>query len=364
MRVSHFMEAALGHPEFGYYTAREPFGRAGDFITAPEISQMFGELLGAWLAAHWRVINSPAPVHVAELGPGRGALMADALRAARAQPGFIDAASLHLIETSPRLRAQQAEAVAGALAGAPAGAGADKNRIHWARDVSQIPPGLLLLLANEFFDALPIRQFICENGAWRERRVCLNNAGELAFTWGPPSPAPPAALPPALRAAAMAQPGAIVEVSPAALRAVHTIAARLAVHGGAALIIDYGHARSGAGETLQAVRAHAFQHPLSRPGETDLTAHVDFQAMAETARGAGARVFGPVGQGAFLESLGISARAAALAENATPGQRAEIESAHARLTGAGAGQMGALFKVLCLTGPNDPPPPGFGGQRS
>ncbi|MHC8510221.1 MAG: class I SAM-dependent methyltransferase [Rhodospirillales bacterium] len=364
MRVSHFMEAALGHPDFGYYRAHEPFGRAGDFITAPEISQMFGELLGAWLAAHWRVMCSlspaSAPVRVCELGPGRGVLMADALRAARAQPGFIDAASLYLIETSPRLRAVQAEALAGA--------GADKNRIHWARDVSQVPPGPLLLLANEFFDALPIRQFMLSPQGWRERRVALggapknhvDNAGELAFMWGDAQPAPPAALPPALCAAAAARPGEMVEVSPAALRAVHTIAARLAVHGGAALIIDYGHARSGAGETLQAVRAHAFQHPLSRPGETDLTAHVDFQALAETATGAGARVYGPVGQGAFLESLGISARAAALAKGATPEQRAEIASAHARLTGAGEGQMGALFKVLCLTGPDDPPPPGFG----
>lgn len=361
MRVSDFMEAALSHPQFGYYVRRDAFGRAGDFTTAPEISQMFGELLGAFAAAHWRAMGSPAPVRVAEPGPGRGALMADALRAARAQPGFTAAIDLHLIETSPRLRAAQAEALARS--------GLDKNRIHWARDVSQIPPGPLLLIANEFFDALPVRQFSFSPEGWRERRVALDGAGGLRFIWGAPSPAPPAALPPALRRAAESAPGEIVEVAPAALRAVHTIAARLSAHGGAAvspgtgaaLIIDYGHARSGAGETLQAVRAHAFAHPLIRPGETDLSAHVDFQALAETASAAGARAYGPIGQGEFLENLGISARAAVLAQGADARRRADIASAHARLTGAGEGQMGALFKVLCLTGPDDLPPPGFGG---
>ncbi|MDA0997207.1 MAG: SAM-dependent methyltransferase, partial [Proteobacteria bacterium] len=262
LTVQQYMEACLGDPEHGYYMTRDPLGRAGDFITAPEISQMFGELIGLWVAHQWRAMGAPATVHLIELGPGRGTLMADALRAARGVPEFLAAAQVHLIEISPVLKAKQE------LALKDAGA-------TWCRDLSQVPTGPAIVIGNEFLDALPIRQLIKTPDGWRERSIELDDAGR-GFRFGTGGERVDKFVPAAFRDAA---PGAIFEVSPVAGRIVHTLAARLAADGGAALLIDYGHAESALGETLQALSGHAFADPRADLGEHDLTAHVDFAAL-------------------------------------------------------------------------------------
>ncbi|QXQ08688.1 SAM-dependent methyltransferase [Sphingosinicellaceae bacterium] len=304
-----------------YYATRDPLGVAGDFTTAPEISQMFGELVGVALGDAWVRAGSPEGVRLVELGPGRGTLMADLLRAARVS-GL--APAVHFVETSPTLRAAQAERVPGAT---------------WHEALAQVPDdGPLLLVANEFFDALPVRQFVFA-GEWRERCVGL----EFAPVLGKPAPL-----------LTIAPPGTIVETSPASTAIVAEIGARLRAQGGVALIIDYGYAGPATGDTLQAVRAHAFADPFVDPGEVDLTAHVDFSALGASA---GVVSHGPVGQGAWLRALGIDARAAALKTRATGPQREAIHAATARLTGENA--MGELFKVMALTGTGWPTPAGF-----
>jgi len=348
LRISHFMEEALGHPDFGYYMTRDPFGMGGDFTTSPEISQVFGELIGAWCAAQWIAMDSPASLHLVELGPGRGTLMADALRATRAAPGFHDALNVHLIENSPRLRTRQAKTLS-------------KNwpteQVQWWRDPSQIPAGPVLFIANEFFDALPIRQFSRTDQGWSERRIGLGNVanGEpLAFEWGAPKADPPACIPTPLCDVAI---GDLIEVSPVAQRIAYTISARLAVQGGAGLFIDYGHKASGAGDTLQAVKDHAYCGVLETPGEADLTAHVDFQSLGTAVTSGGAQVFPTVLQGEFLQRLGLNARVEALVQRASPEQAADVLQATHRLTAPAA--MGSLFKVMAIAGPDDPIPPGF-----
>ena len=322
------MALALGHPEHGYYTTRDPFGAAGDFVTAPEVSQMFGELLGLWLAQVWADQGGP-PFVLAELGPGRGTLMRDALRAAARQPGFTAAARLWLVETSPALRATQAALLPEA---------------RWAARVEDLPEGPLFLLANEFLDALPIRQFQRVESLWREREV-----GPDGFRWR--APHPDAALDARFP---LLPDGAIAEVSPEAEAAAAHLGARIARDGGAALIVDYG-AWDGAGDTLQAVAGHAFADPLAAPGEADLTAHVRFRALAAAARPA--RAFGPAGQGAFLERLGITARAAVLARGRPAAVQAAVAAAHRRLTHPD--EMGTLFQALALLPREAPVPPGF-----
>jgi SAM-dependent MidA family methyltransferase len=323
--VERYMALCLGHPRHGYYMTRDPFGREGDFTTAPEISQMFGELLGLWAAEVWSCMGRPPRFALMELGPGRGTLMADALRALRILPECRDALSVHLVETSPVLRDAQRATLA-ASGAAPT----------WHDTIEDVPPGPAIILANEFLDALPVRQFVRTETGWHERMVGLAE-NRLAFgLFAEPEPS----------LALAGRPGDLVEVAEAALGLTRRIAGRLASQGGAALFVDYGHARSGLGETLQAVRSHAFVDPLAEPGEADLTSHVDFAAIARVAQAAGARAHGPVTQGAFLDALGIGARAAALGRNATPDGRAAIEAALARLTGTGEGQMGGLFKVL------------------
>lgn len=349
LTVAQFMEECLGHPRHGYYMTRDPLGVAGDFTTAPEISQMFGELLGLWTAVVWQSMGSPPTLHLVELGPGRGTLMADALRAGAKAPGFVEAVSMHLVETSPVLRARQKETLAAAHPGLEP---------QWWNDLSQVPPGPMVVLANEFFDALPVRQFMRTADGWCERLVALNTETDsLCFEQSPPRPAVDA-IPPAL---ASMPAGSLVEVCPAGLRRAHTLARRLAASPedapGAALIIDYGHPTSAAGDTLQALRGHQYQHPLSEPGKADLTAHVDFQQLSEACAEAGAAVHGLREQGAFLKSLGIEARAAALAETASDEQRQEIGAAFDRLTGDE--QMGKLFKVMAVTSPGLSVPPGF-----
>jgi NADH dehydrogenase [ubiquinone] 1 alpha subcomplex assembly factor 7 len=282
---------------------------------------------------------------LAELGPGRGALIADLLRAARSIPGFLDAAALHLVEASPRLRERQRAALGG-------------QRAEWHDDLAGLPDGPAILILNEFFDALPIIQLEKTPGGWHERLVDLDPAGGFQFVRAPEASAASALVPPELAGAA---PGSLIELSPASLSLAATIGARLAQQGGAALIVDYGPDESRLGPTLQALRRHARHDPLAEPGMADLTAHVDFASLARAAREAGALAHGPVPQGLFLERLGIRARADRLSANATRAQAAGIRSALRRLIDPS--EMGTLFKALTITHPDLPLPAGFGGSR-
>lgn len=333
MSIAEYMTHCLADPEHGYYATRDPFGAAGDFITAPEVSQMFGEIVGAWLVEAWHLAGAPAPFRLVELGPGRGTLMADVLRVAARAPDFRRAATVHLVETSPALTARQKETLA------PFDA-----EIAWHGAFSEVPGGPLLLVANELFDALPIRQFV-RLDLWRERVVGLDARGRLAFGIGPglldDGPAAPA--------------GSILELCPAADALMAAIAARIVAEGGAALVIDYGHTETAPGETLQAVRGHGYSDPLAAPGEADLTAHVDFAALARRAAAEGAAVHGPMPQGELLLALGLLERAGRLGAGKSPAEQAALHEAVERL--AGEAEMGTLFKALAVTRPGVTPPP-------
>ena len=332
--VAEYMGLCLSHPTLGYYTTRDPLGAAGDFTTAPEISQMFGEMLGLLVAQVWMDQGAAPRVALAELGPGRGTLMADMLRATARVPGFHGALEVHLIETSPPLRALQAARVPGAV---------------WHDDVSTLPDDRpLFVIANEFFDALPIRQFLRVGDGWAERMVGLEG-DRLAFGLAPPAPL--AAL--AHRLCDTTE-GQMVETCAPAARIMETLAARIAAQGGFGLVVDYGDWRS-RGDTLQALRAHRFDDPLAHPGAADLTAHVDFAALAQAAKPLRATPLTP--QGRLLRNLGIDARAARLAANLTGAARESHLAAHHRLTDAA--QMGEVFKALGVFPPHAPVPPGF-----
>lgn len=333
LTLAEFMAECLLHPAYGYYATRDPLGAAGDFTTAPEISQMFGECLGLCLAQAWLDQGSPAPVVLAELGPGRGTLMADMLRATRRVPRFSEALSVHFVEASPALRAEQARRVADAA---------------WHDRVEDLPEGPLLLLANEFFDALPIRQFVCRGALWAERVVGLRE-GRLA--WGL---LPPAAQPALDSRLTDTGAGGIVEICPALPAIAGEVGRRVAAHGGAAVVLDYGGWHIG-GDTVQAVRRHAHADPLEAPGEADLTAHVDFEAIALAA--APARATAMTTQGALLGRLGIGQRAEVLARGLGGARLAAHRAAHRRLTSPE--EMGSLFKAMALHPPSAPPPPGF-----
>jgi NADH dehydrogenase [ubiquinone] 1 alpha subcomplex assembly factor 7 len=343
--VAAFMADCLLHPEHGYYRSQEAIGIGGDFITSPELSQMFGELLGLWAADCWQKMGGPSRVYLVELGPGRGTLMRDALRAARALPPFRAALTPVLIEASQRMRDAQRKTL-----------GDDVGAI-WHEDIAAIPKDApLILLANEFLDALPVRQFQRgDDGAWHERCVGLAEDGvHLQFQLDPrPLPLDPV-LPPALRDA---PPGSIIESSPAVRATAADIAVRLRLQGGAALFVDYGYTQPGIGETLQAVYRHAYTDPLAEPGLADLTAHVDFASFAKAAAEAGAITFGPVTQGEFLKALGIEMRAARLKQSGSKTQGLEIDAALHRLTAPE--EMGTLFKVMALMPPESPAPAGF-----
>ncbi|MCP5368542.1 MAG: SAM-dependent methyltransferase [Hyphomicrobiales bacterium] len=341
--VAQYMEAALTHPRFGYYMGRDPLGQDGDFTTAPEVSQMFGELLGLWCAVTWQQMGSPAALNLVELGPGRGTLMADALRAARLMPGFADALRVQLVEASPTLRDRQRFALETTVPG---------TEVAWHDNLDTLPQGPMVLLANEFFDALPVRQYQRTAEGWCERLVGLDG-DDLVFLLSMPMARVPA-IPEALEESPA---GSLFEVRPGAEAAAYAIGQHVARFGGAALVIDYGHGRSACGETLQAVKAHKYHDVLADPGLADLTAHVDFQALGEAAREAGARTFELTTQGEFLDRLGLAERARTLLQNATPDQAKEIEAAYRRLIDPE--EMGTLFKVLCLAHPDMPPPPGF-----
>jgi len=344
MPVARYMALALTHPTLGYYATRDPFGARGDFVTAPEISQMFGELIGLWAAAVWQRMGAPVRINLIELGPGRGTLMADALRAAAVMPAFRAALQVHLVETSALLRAKQQEVLSGRGV-----------EVAWHGDFGEVPDGPLIVVANEFFDALPIHQAVKAADGWHERMVGLDDAGELAFAFGPdPVRGLDALLPPRIRAAPA---GALFEWR--SDRVINDLAARVARDGGAALIIDYGHVESNVGDTLQAVCVHGFAAPLANPGEADLTAHVDFAALKRAAQRAEARVHGPLAQGEFLRRLGIAERAVALKTRATPAQAAHIEAALARLTAPGATGMGELFKAMAVADAKLDVLPGF-----
>lgn len=340
--VADYMALALADPTDGYYPTRDPFGMAGDFVTAPEISQMFGELVGVWCLAVHAAMGSPSHFHLVELGPGRGTLMRDLLRAARIRPGFRAAATIRLVETSPTLRAVQARTLAGLAAPV------------WHDGVEDLPPGPAIVIANEFFDALPIRQLQKTADGWRERRIGLDADGRFTFGLGAGA-VDHRLLPPG---ADRAPDGAVAEVNLPAEAIVEALSARLAADGGALLAIDYGPTEPGFGDTLQAVRRHAFADVLTDPGEADLTAHVDFPALARAARRGGGRVEGPVTQGEFLLALGLLERAGRLGSGKSEAERETIVAAVERL--AGPEEMGRLFKVMAVTGGIDVP--GFGSS--
>jgi NADH dehydrogenase [ubiquinone] 1 alpha subcomplex assembly factor 7 len=337
--VERYMALALSHPDFGYYMSRDPFGASGDFTTAPEISQMFGELLGLWAAEVWTSMGSPNPVRLVELGPGRGTLMSDALRAARIVPEFRAALDVWLMETSPTLAAMQHELLLDSGVA-----------VAWVQKLDEIPAGPAIVIGNEFLDALPARQFVRVAGRWRERTVRLSNEGNLAFD---------VAATPEPYIHANARNGEVLEVSPSGHRLMFELGARLVKQGGATLLVDYGHSVTGLGDTLQALRAHRYVDPLAAPGECDLTVHVDFAAMARSASAAGAAVYGPIDQGDFLRAIGIDLRAKALADRADPERAEELRHARDRLVGKGKGEMGALFKAMAVANRRLPPPPGF-----
>jgi NADH dehydrogenase [ubiquinone] 1 alpha subcomplex assembly factor 7 len=337
--LERYMALALTHPTHGYYMKRDPFGAEGDFTTAPEISQMFGELIGLWAAEVWAAMDSPNPLRLIEFGPGRGTLMSDALRAARVAPDFRAALDVCLIETSPTLAAIQHDTLL--TAGAP---------VSWVGQLDDAPSGPAIMIANEFLDALPIRQYVRGPRGWRERQVGLDDADNLVLGL---------AAEPERFIKAQAQEGEVLEVGAVGHRLMFALGARLARQGGAALFIDYGHTATGFGDTLQALRAHRMVDPLTEPGEADITAHVDFAAMARSAGAAGAAVYGPIDQGDFLKALGLDQRAQALSTRAGASQSADIEAARTRLIGKGPGEMGALFKVMAIAHRQLPIPPGF-----
>ncbi len=343
MSVAQYMALCLTDPAHGYYMTRDPFGAGGDFITAPEISQMFGELIGLWAGSVWMQMGSP-PLRLVELGPGRGTMMADALRAAHALRDFPAAISVHLVEISPSLETRQRQALE--PMGLP---------LTWHRSLDEVPEGPTIILANEFFDALPVHQAVMCADGWHERMVKIDEDDKLRFgTARDPIPLFDELLPRGFAAAAI---GEIFEwrVDQVALE----IGRRVAQYGGAALIIDYGHGRSGTGYTLQAVRGHGFADPLLAPGQADLTAHVDFAALAQAAESMRARAYGPLDQGEFLRRLGIETRAAALKSAAPGAQAAEIDAALARLIGSESKAMGKLFKVMALADAQLGAPPAF-----
>ncbi len=338
LTVADYMSECLLHPTLGYYTTRDPLGVAGDFTTAPEISQMFGELVGLSLAQSWLDQGAPSAFVLAEAGPGRGTLMADVLRATKTVPGFHAAMQLHLVEASPVLRARQQETLAG-------------YQVTWTETLAELPEAPLWFVANEFFDALPVRQFLRDSDdqhdGWREKRVVAQD-GELGFALGGITPV--AAL--AHRMADTVK-GDLVEVCAPAAPLAEEIGRRIGAHGGAALIFDYGDWRS-KGDTLQALKSHTKVNPLAGPGEADLTAHVDFEVLAGATPSAHSAM---TTQGVFLERLGITQRAQALAGGLEGDALEELIAAHRRLTHPD--EMGTLFKVIGFCPHGHTPPPGL-----
>ena len=335
MSVATYMGLCLTHPTQGYYKGDDPFGTKGDFITAPEISQMFGELIGFHLVNVWQQMDEPKAFTLLELGPGRGTLMADILRVACRAPGFRDALNLRLFETNPALIAQQRARL-------------EAYDPQWLENFDTFPDGPVLIVANEFFDALPIRQFVRKPDGWHERMIGLAD-GKRVFGLSP-TPIPADAMPTAV---ADAETDTMFEVCFAAGEVMSRMAKIVAKHGGSLLAIDYGYAMTRTGDTLQGVRNHAYADVLEDPGEVDLSAHVDFGALGAVAREVGLAIQPLATQGEFLTRLGIAERAKALS-GANPGSANDIRLAHDRLVGKD--QMGELFKVFCAHSPGLVPP--------
>lgn len=336
--VAQYMTFCLHDPQAGYYATRPALGEGGDFITAPLISQMFGELLGLWAAETWSRMGRPARVILAEAGPGDGALMSDALRAARLEPAFLAAADLYLIETSPVLMRTQAERL---------GVGPISPR--WIGSLADLPDDApLILIANELLDCLPVRQFVRTDKGWAERMVGLDDHGALAF--GLAARPVDSVVGPGFQ---HAEPGAVLEVSPAQESFAAQLATCVLRQGGAGLLIDYGRDEPGLGDTLQALKGHHKVSPLETPGQADLTVHVDFPAVAAAARAAGAQASPILTQGTFLMRLGLGARTQALIA-ARPDREPTLQRQLARL--AAPDQMGSLFKVLAIHTPGATPP--------
>jgi NADH dehydrogenase [ubiquinone] 1 alpha subcomplex assembly factor 7 len=337
--IADYMGLALGHPEHGYYVKQDPFGARGDFVTAPEICQIFGEMIGIWLAHLWTQLGG-GPISLAELGPGRGTLMDDILRATKSVPGFHECLTIHLVETSPTLAHTQYLALR------------DQHpRIEWIDRVEELPPNRLLLVANEFLDALPIKQYIMTDAGMAERRVGWDaDAQQLMFTTAP------AGLSLAKSGSAIPV-GTIMEQCPAARSIMRHLAQHWQTHGGAGLFIDYGYFGDAHQDTLQAVKSHLFHPILSNPGDADLTAHVDFASLMDVARDAGNTVHGLATQGQFLLAMGAQLRLEMLIKNASQPEREALVSGLQRLISPQA--MGDLFKVMAVISDPRIQPPGF-----
>lgn len=330
--LADYMELSLFHPAHGYYVTRDPIGAQGDFTTAPEMTQVFGELIGLWCAQVWKSLGQPNPFILCELGPGHGTLLKDALRAASIVPGFIEAMQLHLIEASPLLRKMQQQLLG-------------SYKPTWVATPEDLPPHPVITIANEFFDALPIRQFVRVKERWMERRIAVTPNGAFVFVLAPTIEAPNYDLPDE----------SIVEQCPSAAEWASRIARPIVKSRGAALIIDYGDDEI-YGETLQAVSNHRQAHVLSTPGMADITAHVSFSPLATAMRKIGCRIHGPVYQGDFLLGLGAKERTEALCAKGDEQQIRTLQGALHRLTSHDS--MGKLFKVMVATDRNTPTPPG------
>jgi len=334
--LADYMGHALTHPELGYYMTRDPFGAEGDFTTAPEMTQAFGELLGLWAVEMWKSLGSPHPFILCELGPGRGTLMKDALRAAALVPEFATAVQVYLIEASPVLKQRQQAALA-------------THPVTWIARAEELPDLPVIFLANEFFDALPIRQFEFSQNRWMERYVGLDAAEPFAFVLNPASDGPSFG----------GYEGMVVETCPLAVEIANAMARKVVHNKGAALIIDYGDDDI-VGETLQAVNAHRAVPPLLHPGTADLTAHVSFEPMRTAVRKIGTRTFGLVEQADFLLALGLAERTEQLCQKATPEQARTLRAALHRLTDKSTpSAMGKLFKAFAFTNREGATPPGF-----
>nr|WP_321456185.1 class I SAM-dependent methyltransferase [uncultured Cohaesibacter sp.] len=343
LSVADYMSLCLADPQAGYYTTRAPIGTKGDFVTAPEVSQLFGELIGIWMLAIWQQSGRPAPFHLVELGPGRGTLMADMVRAIAIDPEATENLILHLVEISPSLRKEQ-EATLSAF----------EIPKQWHQSFETLPKAPLFIVGNEFFDCLPIHQQVFHHGRWHERVVGLDDNDRLSFGVGP------------VRAIAApeesTEEGVILEHSPASEAMMSTIAAHLAIHGGAGLFIDYGYDAQSYGDTFQAMRNHAYADPLQDPGACDLTAHVNFSALSicaidEISNTSDSKICtSPImSQGEFLLAMGLLERAGQLGAGCTPRVQDEISKAVERL--AAPQQMGSLFKCLALMPAVLPLPP-------
>lgn len=345
LSVARYMEEALSHPTYGYYKRKDPFGIAGDFITAPEISQIFGELLGIWCAVVWQSMGSPSPFMLVEIGPGRGTLMRDMLRGTRHVTGFHQAMEVHLIETSPHLVGLQQRMLKD-----------EPIRCFWHTDITYLPEKPLVLVANELFDALPVYQYVKTEQGWREKRVGLDAAGELVFALSP-MPTPMAER--LNKEHGHVPEGSVFELCPAGINLMRDIALRVKEQRGAALIVDYGYDCYGYKNTLQALKKHQYHPVLETPGEADVTAHVDFLSLIDAADCCEVDVYGAIPQSTLLSRLGIELRAKALLDRADANQQQEIVSSVKRLMAPE--EMGILFKAIAVVAPGMSAPPAFEG---